>query len=151
MRLVLDTNVVLEMLHWADPRCAALHAALRTGAASCHTDARCLAELQRVLDYPQIARNNEAQAEILAAYRALAVEVPESDETRVPEPSPPPLPRCRDADDQKFLELAARCHADLLITRDRELLRLARSRRQPPPFAIVPPERATALLQESAA
>ena len=48
-----------------------------------------------------------------------------------------PLPRCRDRDDQKFLILAARCHADLLITRDKQVLRLARHRHLPPPFAIV--------------
>ena len=52
----------------------------------------------------------------------------------------PPLPHCRDADDQKFLELAARCRADVLVTRDRQLLRLARHRLRPPPFAILTAE-----------
>ena len=37
------------------------------------------------------------------------------------------------ADDQKFLELAAACGADYLVTEDRELLKLARRA----PFAIV--------------
>jgi hypothetical protein len=40
-------------------------------------------------------------------------------------------------DDQKFLILALRCRADLLITRDRLLLQLARHRRLPVPYAIV--------------
>jgi len=145
MRLVLDTNVVLEMLHWQDPRSAALLAALQNGRTSCHTDAACLAELQRVLAYPQIGRDDAAQAALLDRYRSLAIE------TAVATEALPPLPRCRDADDQKFLELAARCRADLLVTRDRELLRLARNRRQPPPFAIVTPERATAALPEPSA
>ena len=56
------------------------------------------------------------------------------------------LPRCRDADDQKFLILAARCKADLLITRDKLLLKLARHRQKPPPFAIVTAEAARSLL-----
>ena len=43
------------------------------------------------------------------------------------------LPPCVDADDQKFLELAARSAADCLVTGDRELLKLARR----VPFAIL--------------
>ena len=57
-----------------------------------------------------------------------------------------PLPRCRDADDQKFLVLAARCHADLLITRDKLLLKLAHHRRLPPPFTILTAQAACQLL-----
>ena len=56
------------------------------------------------------------------------------------------LPRCRDADDQKFLIVAARCQADLLLTRDKLLLRLDRHRRLPPPFSIVTAARACELL-----
>lgn len=50
------------------------------------------------------------------------------------------LPRCRDADDQKFLILAARCRADLLLTRDKLLLRLSRHRHIPPPCLILSAE-----------
>ena len=57
-----------------------------------------------------------------------------------------PLPRCRDADDQKFLILAARCRADFLITRDKLLLKLAHHRRLPPPFAILTAQAACQLL-----
>ncbi len=49
------------------------------------------------------------------------------------------------------MELAARCAADLLLTRDRELLRLARSRRRPPPFAILVPEAAAVQLAATSA
>ena len=56
------------------------------------------------------------------------------------------LPRCRDADDQKFLILGVRCKADLLITRDKLLLKLARHRHKPPPYAIVTAEAACGLL-----
>jgi predicted nucleic acid-binding protein len=38
----------------------------------------------------------------------------------------PPLPRCRDADDQKFLELACAGNASVLLTRDDALLSLRR-------------------------
>lgn len=141
MKLVLDTNVVLELLHWRDPRCAPLALALTDGRGHCVTDPACLAELERVLAYPQFALAEAERAALLAGYRALAECLPAATA------EPPPLPRCRDADDQKFVELAARCGADLLVTRDRELLKLARRRARPAPFAIVVPEAAGEALQ----
>ena len=141
MKLVLDTNVVLDLLFWHDPRCDALAAALAAGRVRCFTDAACLAELERVLAYPQFALDAAAQRALLESYRGLAESAAESTADAADSP-PLELPRCRDADDQKFMELAARCAADLLLTRDRELLRLASSRRRPPPFAILVPERA---------
>ena len=54
----------------------------------------------------------------------------------------PPLPKCRDRDDQMFLELAQYAKADLLISRDNLVLKLARARQRPCPFAILPPDTA---------
>jgi len=50
-----------------------------------------------------------------------------------------PLPVCSDPDDQKFLDLALACGAAFLVTRDRDLLELARNRDPRPPFRIVTP------------
>ncbi len=50
------------------------------------------------------------------------------------------LPKCRDTDDQKFLELARDCGADYLITKDKALLVLARRKTRPPPCRIVTPQ-----------
>ena len=44
------------------------------------------------------------------------------------------LPRCRDGDDQKFLEAARDARAEFLVTKDKALLGLAA------PFRIVTPE-----------
>ena len=139
MKLVLDTNVVMELLHWEDPRSSRLLASIKAGTVHCYTDAGCLAELRRVLAYPQFGREEAAQQKLFETYLAFTTETP-------PGPVAETLPRCRDGDDQKFMELAARSGADLLVTRDRELLKLARSRRHPPPFAIVTPEQAIATL-----
>jgi putative PIN family toxin of toxin-antitoxin system len=139
VKLVLDTNVVMELLHWQDPRSNALMGTIDSRHVCCFTDAGCLAELQRVLAYPQFGRDEASQQALLDRYRAFTADTP-------PGPIPATLPRCRDGDDQKFMELAARCDADLLVTRDRELLKLARSRRHPAPFAIVTPEQAIARL-----
>ena len=49
------------------------------------------------------------------------------------------LPRCRDADDQIFLEAALAARADVLVTKDRALLELNRRRTRALPFRIAPP------------
>ncbi len=120
MRLVLDTNVILDLLHFADPSTRALGLATSTGKASCYTDAVCLGELQRVLAYPVFALDAQRQSALLAAYRELATACEGTDASDDYDA----LPRCRDLDDQKFIVLAARCRADLLITRDARLLEL---------------------------
>ncbi len=141
MRLVLDTNIVMDMLHFDDPRTQPLKAALQSGRAQCFSDTGCLAELERVAGYPAFALNADEQAALLSNYRTLAKHCEGQPEENYP------LPRCRDADDQKFLILAARCRADVLVTRDNLLLCLARHRRLPPPFAILTAEAASGLLQ----
>jgi len=63
----------------------------------------------------------------------------------IPAGEAPPLPRCKDRDDQKFLELAARCEANILVSKDKALLRLRG--RTKLGFQILKPEAASALLQ----
>ena len=140
MRLVLDTNIVMDLLHFGDRHTHPLKTAIQTGEVQCFTDAECLAELERVTGYPEFALTHEKQSLLLETYRKFvqACEAQESENFF--------LPRCRDPDDQKFLILAARCHADLLITRDKLLLKLAHHRRIPPPFAIITAEAACQLL-----
>lgn len=144
-RVVLDTNIVMDMLHFGDPRTAALREAVAGRRVQCFSDTRCLAELERVAAYPQFRLHDDEQRALLLTYRGIITQCePENNSVA------PALPRCRDADDQKFLELAARCGAWMLVTRDKELLRLARPRRLPAPFAIVNAEDAGRLLLELA-
>ena len=140
-RLVLDTNVVLDLLHWQDPVALPILEALRSERAECVVDAATLGELQRVLAYPGFALAPAAREAIYMVYDRLARRV----EAGAPQPQPQPLPRCRDTDDQKFLELAARSGAELLVSKDKALLRLRGRTRLP--FAIVAPAAAAALLQ----
>jgi putative PIN family toxin of toxin-antitoxin system len=58
--------------------------------------------------------------EIVARYVSVAEAVPAIPAT------PGALPKCKDPDDQKFLELAQRGKADMLVTNDGALLGLAR-------------------------
>ena len=141
MRLVLDTNIVMDMLHFNNRHTQALKTAISEGRLQCFSDKECLAELERVTGYPEFALDPAGRAGLIASYKNFAILCDaKGDETY-------PLPRCRDADDQKFLILATRSQADLLITRDKMLLRLARHRHRPPPFHIVTAEVAVSLLQ----
>jgi putative PIN family toxin of toxin-antitoxin system len=136
LRLVLDTNVVLDLLHWRDIAVQPIYAAIADGRATALADRRTLDELARVLAYPEFRLESAAAQAIAGHYRTLAHCVPDGEAPR--------LPRCRDRDDQIFLELAARGTADLLVSRDKALLGLrGRSRLA---FAVVPPAAAVAAL-----
>lgn len=137
LRLVLDTNVVLDLFHWANTDAVPIMAALEAGQIECFADDRTLDELQRVLTYPQLKMTPEMIVERYARYRGLI--------QRVEAGEAPKLPRCKDRDDQKFLELAARCGANLLVSKDKALLRLRG--RTTLGFQILKPEAASALLQ----
>ncbi|EXI89793.1 MAG: putative toxin-antitoxin system toxin component, PIN family [Candidatus Accumulibacter regalis] len=143
MRAVLDTNVIIDLLHFADPEALLLRAAIDNGSLHCFSDRQCLDELERVAAYAQFSLDGAAQEALIERYRGfVSFCEPAGDE----DGDAYRLPRCRDADDQKFLILALRCRADLLITRDRELLRLAGRRHPAPPCAIVGAAPAAALL-----
>lgn len=137
LRLVLDTNVVLDLFHWANTDAVPIMAALEAGQIQCFADDRTLDELQRVLTYPQLKMTPEMIVERYARYSSLI--------QRVEAGEAPKLPRCKDRDDQKFLELAARCGANLLVSKDKALLRLRG--RTTLGFQILKPEAASALLQ----
>ncbi len=140
MRLVLDTNIVMDMLHFADPRTLPLRAAIDDARLLCFTDSECLAELERVTGYQEFGLDRAGRNALLQAYLKFA---------KVCDASAPEnymLPQCRDKDDQKFLVLAARSNAELLVTRDKRLLQLADRRHKPPPCVIVTAEAACKLL-----
>lgn len=114
---MLDTNVVLDCLHFADPVALPILHALEEGRIECRATQATLDELQRVLGYPALRLDAAMQERIGTRYRALAGCVEAAGLAT--------LPRCRDADDQKFLELAAAAGAVALVSKDRALLKLA--------------------------
>ena len=129
-RVVLDTNAWLDWLVFRDPGIEPLRAAVAAGAAELWIDDACEAELARVLGYPlgRFTLDAAGQARALEEARSLA--------KRWADPArDAKLPSCRDPDDQKFLALAAACGAQVLVTKDVELLRLARRT----PFRICTP------------
>ena len=139
VRVALDTNTWLDLLWFRDPRCAELSAALADGRVSAVTNAACRDEWQRVLAYPQLGIDEADRSGLCERFDACAVVV----DTVVPVPG---LPRCKDPDDQKFLELAHTARAAVLCTRDAELLALAKRCRRTGSFDICRPHEVLALL-----
>ena len=131
MKLVLDTNVVLDWLVFSDPGLMDLQAAIEERRIELVTHQPAMDELRRVPAYPQCKLQAEEQQEILARYQSEVslVTLPEAfglDNLLLP----PHFPRCRDRDDQHFLALAYHTRADGLVTKDKDLLRLRKRARK---------------------
>ena len=117
--LVLDTNIVLDLLVFADPATALLRRLLQTGALHWVATAPMREELERVLAYghiaPRVAFYGLSTASVLAAFDAQVHCVPVA--------ACVPAVVCKDADDQRFLDLAA-AHGAVLLSKDRAVLAL---------------------------
>ena len=134
-RIVLDTNVCLDLFLFHDPRWVRLMQALTQGEVEAVTRADCRMEWQIVLGYAHLGLDTEMQASVCAAFDTLIRPfVPSVTEEVIR------LPICRDPDDQKFIELAYQSTAAVLITKDKALLKLARKTQKAGLFQISTPE-----------
>lgn len=141
-RVVLDTNVCLDLFVFASALSAPLLARLHAGTLQAVTRDDCRAEWHRVLAYPVLALDAPRRGEVAMAYDSLVIDIATRQDTPATR-----LPRCRDPDDQKFLELARDAGAIALVTRDAELLALARRTQRAGLFVIAPPQHLDAALQ----
>ena len=118
--VVLDTNILLDLFIFSDPATAALRAALDARELRFLSTAVMREELRRVLDYPQLqprmAFYGITAAQVLAAFDARAT---------LCEVAPKAVFTCKDADDQKFIDLAA-AHRAQLLSKDKAVLCMAR-------------------------
>jgi putative PIN family toxin of toxin-antitoxin system len=132
-RIVLDTNVCLDLFVFNDPRWAGLLAAIERGEIEAVTRADCRDEYLFVLHYPHLPLDDQNRPQAAARFDALIkVVAPNSRAVR--------LPACTDRDDQKFLEVARDAGAEILITKDKALLKLARKTAKEGLFRIMLPE-----------
>jgi putative PIN family toxin of toxin-antitoxin system len=119
-KLVLDTNVVLDLFVFGDEAVRDLHSALDAREIDWLATAAMRGELERVLAYPAIvARMQQADtvgAQVLARFDAHA---------RVVQTAPTAQVACRDGDDQKFIDLAV-AHRATLLSKDKQVLTLRR-------------------------
>lgn len=121
---VLDTNIVLDLWVFEDPASALLRDSLLDGHSQWLATPAMREELARVLRYPHIARRLTARAitadSVLGHFDRHAQLLPDA----------PKAPyTCKDADDQKFIDLAVQ-HVAALHSKDAQVLcmknRLAR-------------------------
>jgi putative PIN family toxin of toxin-antitoxin system len=134
LRVVFDTNVLLSLFVFADSRFAPLRAEAEAGRWQALTSPACLAEYQRVLGYPLFDLSPARQAAAFASYLDLVCVIDAVPQIAVT------LPKCKDKDDQKFLELARDGQANRLVTADKALLRLRRGQRLAQLFEILTPD-----------
>ncbi len=120
---VLDTNTVLDMLVFDDPAARPLRAAVTAGRLCWLGTARMHDELLGVLRRPHMGRwAVEPMAPAVQAFAAAHMRLQ-------PPAAAGTAPRCRDAADQIFIDLAWAASAKWLLTRDKALLALARTSR----------------------
>ena len=132
-RIVIDTNVCLDLFVFRDPRWAGLLAALESGAVQAVTRADCRDEYLYVLHYPHLPLDDGTRPDAAARFDALIrVVAPDSRAIR--------LPVCTDRDDQKFLEIARDADAAILITKDKALLKLAKKTAREGLYRIMTPD-----------
>jgi predicted nucleic acid-binding protein len=115
--VVLDTNALLDWLVFRHPACADWQARLAAGSLTWIATAAMRDEWQHVLSRGVGAAWQPAPERLEAAWAALAQLHPGI-------AVPLTVPRCRDTDDQKFIDLAIGAGARWLVTRDRALLKL---------------------------
>lgn len=118
--VVLDTNVVLDLWVFDDPRTHALRARIEAGDVRWRATGAMREELVRVLDYPQIAARRALHGltaqEVLACFDRHAELVGDA----------PPAPMaCQDPDDQVFIDLAV-AHGAQLWSKDKRVQALRR-------------------------
>lgn len=137
-RVVLDTNVSLDLFVFDDPRWEGLRDALARGRCQAVIDAPCRAEFIRVLDYPQFSLGPRARVQAIERLDALFAFLDHDAHDEPPEAVA--LPACADPDDQKFLELALRSRAHALLSKDKALLKLNRRLRRLGLFEVLLPQ-----------
>ena len=119
-KVVLDTNIILDVFVFKDPATIPLKAALESGTNQWIATQPMRDELERVLAYPQIvprlafyqltANDVLAQFDKFAQLEAVALKASVT---------------CKDPDDQKFIDLAV-VEKSLLLSKDNAVLSMAK-------------------------
>ena len=116
-RLVLDTNVILDLLVFQDPAAEVVRMALDAKLVDAVRSEASMLELIDVIQRPSFKMSEEQQQAILKSWE---------NSTRLLENSaiePAPF-TCRDQDDQVFLDMAYSLRPALLLSKDLRVLEL---------------------------
>jgi len=114
--VVIDTNILLDAFIFNDPAAQPLKQALASGQLRWLATQPMRDELQRVLGYkqiiPRLAYYQLSPADVMVQFDQHAQLVPVAPKAPV---------TCRDADDQKFIDLAV-AHKAMLLSKDNAVL-----------------------------
>lgn len=113
LRLVIDTNIWLDLLVFDDPRAHPLRDALNAGRWQALGTEDMRDELAAVLRRPQFRQDEARQQQALARWDGLIQRQAVAPGCNL---------SCRDPDDRKFLDLAVTHRVDWLLSKDKALL-----------------------------
>jgi|SRR5450830_346657 len=137
-KVVIDTNVCLDLFVFNDPRWAKLVAGIESGEIEAVTRSDCRDEYNIVLHYKHLPLDDDSRPLAAARFdQMIKVVAPPDNGVK--------LPVCSDKADQKFLEIARDAGAEVLITKDKALLKLARRLAREGMFKVMLPEKWIAL------
>jgi putative PIN family toxin of toxin-antitoxin system len=116
--IILDTNILLDIFVFKDVRANQLRNAVLNRQIKTYSSQATVAELADVISRPIFSLKEHQQSKIIQEWQALSQPI---DEARI-EGSPW---KCRDSDDQIFLDIAFTLRPSILISKDNEVLKLA--------------------------
>lgn len=115
--LVLDTNVILDVLVFNDPRAHVIRIALEDQRVDALRSTATLIELTDVIQRPVFALSKPAQESLISRWQAWSRPLHDGEIRKAPI-------QCRDPDDQMFIDIAYSCRPALLLSKDLRVLEL---------------------------
>ena len=128
--VVIDTNVVLDLIHWHDPTAEKLAAAVAQGRCRPAASEAPAPELAEVLSRPQSGHAGAELEALLADWLAAAVWVDEAAILEARAQAEKAGLRCLDPLDQKFFELALAAEAAALVSKDKLVIKAGKKMRR---------------------
>lgn len=117
--VILDTNILLDILVFDEELAHPLREALEMKSVDAVSTPRMIAEFLDVITRPQFALSTDEQKEIATQWSLWCRLV--DDESLQPAPW-----KCRDRDDQVFINLSYALRPATLISKDKQVLKLAK-------------------------
>ena len=117
-RLILDTNILLDIFVFQDIKTQDLKQAMNDRQIAVFASQKTIAELADVIARPLFGLEPQQQNEILEQWQSISEFQDDASLPQAPW-------TCADADDQIFLDLAFHLKPAILVSKDNELLKLA--------------------------
>ena len=146
-RVVIDTNVVLDLVFWKDKKAADLARFLEDGTLTAVRDRESMKELAEVAARPHFLGSEEKAGELVAQWcrQTLA-----ADEHAVRFQDETLKVKCKDPLDQKFLSLTVASGAALLVSKDKLVLKAGKKLRRFGTLCVKPEDVAAAVTELAA-